>query len=122
MNIIARPPNETNGQGSPEPYEDLLRAFFRAEMPSPWPELKRPEPQVLPFVRPQRANRFASTRSRLALAASVVILLVGSWFLSGALRNGPTENGSVVPGSSTAHPGPGTTPPKNAPVSVDPTR
>ena len=109
MNIITRPPVETNGQV--EPYEDLLRAFFRAEMPEPWPELKRPEPRVLPFVRPQRASRFAGTRSRLALAASVAILLVGSWSLSGMLRNSTPEGGNqVVPGTNEA-----TSPTKLAP-------
>jgi hypothetical protein len=87
MNDIARPP--MNGQGSPEPMDNLLRGFFRAEMPEPWPTMNRPEPRILPFVRPQRASRFASTRSRLALAASVGLLLVGSWFFSGTLRNNP---------------------------------
>lgn len=94
MNIIARPPQEpTNGQGSSEPYEDLLRAFFRAEMPEPWPQMQAPEPRVLPFVRPTRVGRFASVKSRMALAASVVILLVGSWFLSGALRDSKPVDG-----------------------------
>jgi hypothetical protein len=122
MNMITRPPVEANGQ--PEPYEDLLRAFFRAEMPEPWPELNRPEPRVLPFVRPQRASRFAGTRSRLALAASVAILLLSSWALSGALRNTPVEGGNqVVPGTNTAT-GPGKMAPKHLtpPKNVDKSR
>jgi hypothetical protein len=116
MNDIARPPVEpTNGQGSPEPFDNLLRGFFRAEMPEPWPTMKHPEPRILPFVRPQRASRFASTRSRLALAASVAVLLVTSWFLSGALRNNDKENGSVVPGTNSAYPKPETMGPKHLP-------
>jgi len=111
MNDIARPPmGPTNGQGSPEPIDNLLRGFFRAEMPEPWPTLSRPEPRILPFVRPQRASRFASTRSRLALAASVAVLLVTSWFVSGALRSNEATNGSVVPGTEHATPKPETRP------------
>jgi hypothetical protein len=90
MNTIEQPPVEpTNGQGSSDAYEELLRAFFRAEMPDPWPAFERPQPRILLFPRPQLASRgrFAGIKSRLALAASVVILLVSSWLLAGALRD-----------------------------------
>ncbi len=91
MNTIQRPPVEpTNGQGPSEPYEEMLRRFFRSELPNPWPALELPERSVLtiPRARPVSGGWFARSKSRLALAASLVILLLGSWLLSGAFRDG----------------------------------
>lgn len=56
--------------------DGLLRGFFRAEMPDPWPALQTP-----PSARP--ARRSASLRGKLALAASVALLVAGSWCLTG---------------------------------------
>src|SRR5262249_27340022 len=107
MNTIEQPPVEpTNGHGSSDAYEELLRTFFRAEMPDPWPAFVRPQPRILIFPRPQLASggRFAGMKSRLALAASVVILLVSSWLLSGALRDSkPAPNNGSQP-NDTAKP------------------
>jgi hypothetical protein len=94
MNTIQRPPVEaTNGDGSSDHYEELLRAFFRAEMPNPWPVFERP---VLAIARPHaRTSRFARLKSRAALAASVALLLLGTWLLAGAFRSGPGSNSST---------------------------
>ena len=62
-----------------EPIDGLLGAFFRAEMPSPWPAFRRPA-TVRPALDPTRAAR-RPTYARLALAASVGLLFVGSWLL-----------------------------------------
>lgn len=72
----------------------LLRAFYRAELPSPWPELKLP---AGPAARP--AVRWSLLRSRLALAASVLVLLLGSWLLADSFRVYPLR--TVEPGTET---------------------
>jgi hypothetical protein len=67
--------------GGPEDLDVLLRDFFQSEMPQPWPELRAPVERT-----PTRAaTRWTSMRSRLALAASVGLLMVGSWALSARL-------------------------------------
>jgi hypothetical protein len=54
-------------------------------MPDPWPSATIPEeaPRILPQPMPARRSLF---RSRLALAASVAILLVAPWMLSGSFK------------------------------------
>ena len=64
----------------PDDLEGLLRAFFRAEMPDPWPTL--PAPAAAP-------RRGPLGRSRLALAASVAFLLIGQLSLCGTLPDAP---------------------------------
>lgn len=76
--------------------DNLLRAFFQAEMPTPWPTA--PEPPVKPLVLPARpaASRLSTlTRSRLALAASVALLISGPLFLAGKLQDTPDVSGRV---------------------------
>jgi hypothetical protein len=69
---LVRAPNELDG---------LLRAFFRAQVPEPWPELKPPATLSLRGERaaPRRPSLF---RSRFILAASLLILLLGQLFVS----------------------------------------
>ena len=83
----------------------LLSAFYKAELPEPWPHMRAPEsetPATLPLAAPAVAvarrtetpRRMASIgRSRFALAASVALLLGGCWYLSDRLGNGPTAAG-----------------------------
>ena len=54
--------------------DDVLRDFYRSEMPAPWPALAAPA-RPEPMKRPQRL-RFRAV-SRLALAAAVAFLLIG---------------------------------------------
>lgn len=60
-----------------DPLDGLLGAYFRSEMPSPWPV----------FTRTQRPKRpvaaWSGYSSRLALAASVAFLLLTGYFLAG---------------------------------------
>ena len=67
---------------SPTDLDGLIHGFFRAQMPEPWPVLKPPAtPPVPPASRLLR--RRSLFRSRLALAASLLILLIGQVFVAG---------------------------------------
>jgi len=83
MNPTASTPNP--GEGLPDDLDRLLTAYFRSEVPSPWPSLPIPT-TVQPAAAPP-SNRLA--QSRLVLAASIAGLLIGSWLLTGKLL-GPT--------------------------------
>jgi hypothetical protein len=70
---------EPLSQQSGDHVDGLLRAFFRAQMPHPWPKAPATASQILPFRRPSKVRGL--TRSRLVLAASVALLLLGSLLL-----------------------------------------
>jgi hypothetical protein len=104
MSIIKNPHNPAGGGRSDDALDGLLRAFFHAELPNPWPELKPPAKPSSP-ARP--AHRGWSLRaSRWALAASVGLLLVGQLVLSGRFTDyaSPPNEGEFQP--ATAHPNP----------------
>jgi hypothetical protein len=91
MNFVVAPPNHRD-DGVPEGDEidQTLRAFFKAQMPDPWPSFEAPPTQsVLPFVPAQRSS---ALRRRLALAASVAVLAAGGWLLSGKFVDRTAEN------------------------------
>lgn len=67
----------------PHDVDGLLREFFKAEMPHPWPVMK--PPMAFKSTLPFRAQGWSLMRSRLALAASIALLLLGSWFLASGL-------------------------------------
>ena len=76
----------------PDELDGLLRGYFQAEMPDPWPSLEAPAPRhALPAMPP--SGRKAFWGSRLALAASLALLLGGSVFLSGSLPAGKQPEG-----------------------------
>ena len=77
---------------SEDDIEGLLREFYRAEMPHPWPAVTVPDeaPARGPRLMPARRSLF---RSRLALAASVALLVVGLGLLSGSFTQ--LTNGSA---------------------------
>ena len=77
MNSTASTPGQ--GEGLPDDLDRLLRAYFRSEVPSPWPGAPTPA-TVQPAAAPL-SNRLA--HSRLVLAASIAALLVGGWLLTG---------------------------------------
>jgi len=82
MRFMDPPSLDSPARGrSGDDLDGLLSAYFRAEMPDPWPAVVVPEeaPELLPLPMPARRSLF---RSRLALAASVALLLVGPWMLS----------------------------------------
>src|SRR5687767_213080 len=71
--------------------DGLLTAFFRSELPSPWPAA--PDVEEAEVVLHRKTPRRPIWGSRLALAASVAVLLAGGWMLSGSFldlgREGP---------------------------------
>jgi len=83
MNSLHQPlagPLERNR--SANDLDGLLRVFFLAQVPEPWPVLKPPATLSL---RGERASvrRPSLFRSRIALAASLLILLISQFFVSG---------------------------------------
>ncbi|HZT79508.1 MAG TPA: hypothetical protein VFA26_04785 [Gemmataceae bacterium] len=100
MNILARPPVDPPGNGRPDDELDgLLYAFFRRQMPDPWPAFRRP---ARPAEAPRQRSRWAGFRPYLALAASVALLVIGSWMLSARSRPatplpGGTDNSATRP-------------------------
>jgi hypothetical protein len=77
---------------STDDVDGVLRAFFKTQMPAPWPSLKAPS------VGAENATGWPMMRSRLALAASVALLALGLSFVSGAFhgRSNPTEQRITV--------------------------
>ncbi len=102
------PPMSTDSAGRPsDSLERLLRAFYRSEMPDPWPTLQPPVAPPAPSARSNRQRRFASS-SRWALAASVALLLVGQLFLFGKFRDAGGDDSDLVFQAPTAmRPAPG---------------
>ena len=69
----------------------LLGDFFRSEMPAPWPAAPLMVPQA---NRPRRVGSFWSRSSgRLALAASIALLVAGYLALSAYFPSRPANNG-----------------------------
>ncbi len=64
---------------APTEIDRLLRDFYRAQMPKPWPRPRLRRPASVP----SRAPRFSRNRLRLALAASVVLALLAYWTVAG---------------------------------------
>jgi len=80
MSPLHRPSGEPDSR-LPQDIDSLLRSFYQSQMPDPWPAF---EP---PTTAPDRSARIlpgrVSLRSRLMLAASVLLLLLGQLALSG---------------------------------------
>ena len=81
------PLHQTPIDRRPQPLPDVdraLRDFFRAEMPEPWPGFTAPEASPTAVVRAPAPRRLL-LRSRFALAASLLLLLLGHLIVSGTL-------------------------------------
>jgi hypothetical protein len=82
---------------APEHLDNLLTRFFRAELPAPWPQLVLPaEPQT--NAKRPLSGRQPLPRSRFALAASLLLLLLGQVCLSSLY----SDNNAVLPELSPA--------------------
>lgn len=106
MNLISPPPVSRGGDQPPEDIDRTLRAFFKAQMPDPWPSLEAPAPRrpaTMPFV-PPPARRGGLFRSRLALAASVALLAAGFCVVAGAFQGKLVAPPPAVTGPSAAVP------------------
>ena len=93
MNSVKFPPVSSNGVGhGHDDLGDVLRAFFRSEMPQPWPKLKlsTQERVIVPFPPPTASKKSWPRRwlfnSRTALAAALGVLIVGQLLLSDTLK------------------------------------
>lgn len=84
--------DERNAGPAVMEVDRLLTEFYKAEMPHPWPRLKLPRVngtrRSVPF--------FAGSFRRLALAASLVLALLGYWMLAGMFSHSGT---SGLPGN-----------------------
>jgi hypothetical protein len=72
--------------------DKTLSAFFKAEMPDPFPDLKLPAATKradMPMPVSGTRERQPIYKSRVALAASVALLLGGCWYLSGQIGKAP---------------------------------
>lgn len=89
---------------SEQEVDQLLDAFFKSELPQTWPAFEAPVRRTLPFRAAAPRRRFV-LGSKLALAASVALLMACGWLLSGAF-DGPTasENPIKLPPKGTATP------------------
>jgi hypothetical protein len=66
------PVNSAGARGNGPELDEVLQNFFQSELPHPWPAFVEPAPTVrLPLRR-------WFTSNRLALAASIALLLLGS--------------------------------------------
>jgi hypothetical protein len=84
MKFIAPPTAGAPGATrSGDDLDGLLRAFFQAETPHPWPELEPPATTSVASTRLAFWRQIK--RSHLALAASVALLIAGSLLFRGEL-------------------------------------
>jgi hypothetical protein len=80
-----------------DPLDVLLRSYFRSEMPRRWPA----SPQKRRLTPRHGGTDRLSVYSRLALAASVALLLIGGWLLSGRLAGPDVPSlGPMGPGAA----------------------
>lgn len=105
MNRTEPPVAGWRGPGMPgDDSETLLRAFFHAELPHPWPSLTPSDFATTCPARLAPAGRRlrwlpalrAGVRSRLALAATIALLLLGTLLLSGRFHV-PTPESQTGP-------------------------
>jgi hypothetical protein len=82
MSVI-EPPLTNRPYSSPadEELDGLLRSFFRDELPQPWPALTPPVASVLPLPPAAPTHSAFLSSSRVALAASVALLVGGQAWL-----------------------------------------
>ncbi len=76
MNDLRKPLNRGGLARPPEDVDALLRRFFRAEMPEPWPAPPAVPTPAASVREPQRRPSFRLS-SRLALAAAVALFVIG---------------------------------------------
>jgi hypothetical protein len=103
MTTLNHQPNHDHSSGdrsSVDELDRLLSGFFRSQVPTRWPEAPKPwdyeGPLVLPKPRVSRSN----TRSRLALAASVALLLGTGLALSNRASDGKAKKGLDTDGTA----------------------
>jgi hypothetical protein len=74
----------------PDKVDRLLTDFFRAELPSTWPEA----PPIRAAMPVAGRGGDSLSHSRMALAASIAAMLIGGWLLSGRMSAPPNRPAS----------------------------
>jgi hypothetical protein len=77
MSLVHKPPTTPLRDHPGDNLDGLLRAFFQAELPNPWPPF-RPALHL-----PERRPVWSRFQSALALAASIGILVIGLSLVAG---------------------------------------
>jgi hypothetical protein len=95
MKFVEKPPTDLPGRnGASDDLDILLRDYFQAEMPHPWPACPQPPARaVLAPLTP--SSRWTLARSRFALAASIGMLLACLWGLGGKFVSDPPDEAST---------------------------
>ena len=104
MSLLSPPPIQRGGTQPPDDVDKILRAYFRRQMPDPWPSLEAPVlRRIVATPAAKSTRRWPLLRSRLALAASVALLATGLLFLAEAFQgrsNHPETGTPIGPGSA----------------------
>ena len=104
MSLLSPPPIQRGGPQPPDDVDKILRAFFRRQMPDPWPLMEAPVlRRIAPAAVARPARRWPLLRSRLALAASVALLATGLFLLAEAFQGRPQHQEPVLPSGPTAN-------------------
>ncbi len=94
MSSTLQPPDRPPCAGrSPDDIDDLLQAFFRSELPAPWPALANPGGGTGQAGLPRRKLLFWS---RFTLAAAVAFLVIGYWSLASRFPAPRTDSGATI--------------------------
>jgi len=89
--------NTTNELQTNCDVDRLMSAFFKSEMPDPFPPMKLPAAraeQPMPVVATlerRSARRSSTTKAKISIAASVALLLGGCWYISGRMSDTPEQ-------------------------------
>jgi hypothetical protein len=107
MIAFERPSAASNGRGDSE-LDGLLRGFFRAEMPHPWPAYLASTSVKVPALPPQERTQGSSwlVKGRFVLATAIALFLVAQFLLPNPFnvvhRSAPPPSDiSMDPGANT---------------------
>ena len=83
---------------SDEPMDRLLSQYFQNELPQPWPDANT----IVPVTPASETKSYTGLRSRVTLAASVLILIGLGLLLPVSPRNGndPQSVGPLLKGAT----------------------
>jgi hypothetical protein len=98
--------NESDQYRKEAGLDGMLAAFFKSEMPDPFPRFKAPMglsnlPMPVAVNRASGERNTSTVKSRLALAASVALLVGGCWYVSSQI-GAPAERPATGKGDLSA--------------------
>lgn len=92
MKTPIEPPKFLRNAGYPGDVDDLLRRFFKSEMPDPWPEVRVPA-TPRPILEPARPRWTVRMHRHFALAAAILFSVFGYWYLQSSFPSTVNEIG-----------------------------